>query len=193
MCATTLRTPSVVPRSQHVLRSYCWQNVKPRFFEGGLPCARKSGYPACDTHVGALDLAATPARDTARRVATSDRARIVPRSVMLPRAVILSRGPGAIYTATQLMREATQSDLTRNNLTRPIPSAIAIPRFRDFRESQRMKRAYVEYVTPETSISRGRGTSARVGPSRRTTAEPTRARGHLDARDRRGGGDSAAA
>ena len=91
MCATTLRTPSVVPRSQHVLRSYCWQNVKPRFFEGGLPCARKSGYPACDTHVGALDLAATPARDTARRVATSDRARIVPRSVMLPCAVILSR------------------------------------------------------------------------------------------------------
>ena len=91
ICATTLRTPSVVPRSQHVLRSYCWQNVKPRFFEGGLPCARKSGYPACDTHVGALDLAATPARDTARRVATSDRARIVPRSVMLPCAVILSR------------------------------------------------------------------------------------------------------
>ena len=91
MCATTLRTPSVVPRSQHVLRSYCWQNVKPRFFEGGLPCARKSGYPACDTHVGALNLAATPARDTARRVATSDRARIVPRSVMLPCAVILSR------------------------------------------------------------------------------------------------------
>ena len=105
MCATTLRTPSVVPRSQHVLRSYCWQNVKPRFFEGGLPCDRKSGYPACDTHVGALDLAATPERNTARSAATSDRARIARRSVMLPRAVMRSRSAAMTERGATVMRK----------------------------------------------------------------------------------------
>ena len=81
------RTPSVVPRSQHVLRSYCWQNVKPRFFEGGLRAPENRGTPRA-TRVGALDLAATPA-ETRGRVATSDRCN---RPVcVLPYAVILSR------------------------------------------------------------------------------------------------------
>ena len=60
---------------------------------GGLPCARaKSGYPACDTHVGALPTwRRRPRGDTASANQTSDRARASSRSVCLrtPCAVIL--------------------------------------------------------------------------------------------------------
>jgi len=134
MCATTLRTPSVVPRSQHVLRSYCWQNVKPRFFEGGLPCARKSGYPACDTHVGALDLAATPARDTAISAATSNRARVVPQSVMLPRAVSSPAlaAPDAGRTHDENARNATRGAVPKQpSVPHTHRSRFGISRFQE--------------------------------------------------------------
>ena len=153
MCATTLRTPSVVPRSQHVLRSYCWQNVKPRFFEGGLPCDRKSGYPACDTHVGALDLAATPERNTARSAAASDRARIARRSVMLPRAVMRSRSAAMTERGATVMRNTARNATRLRGIEASLPHAsIAIPRFRHRRiKNARWRECRAKYVTGNVS------------------------------------------
>ena len=75
------------------------------------------------------------------------------------------------------MREATQTTLHETTLHGRYHPLIAIPRFRDFRESQRMKRAYVEYVTPETDIAWTRHKRTR----RRTRrGHEARAVGHLE-------------
>ena len=90
MCATTRRTESVVPRSQHVLRSYFWQNVSPKFFAGGLPWMAKSGYPACETQVGVPGgFAVAPEHDDSNtHAATSTRSVSRTPQFILPKAVI---------------------------------------------------------------------------------------------------------